>query len=143
MAVALQKLVRRALLARLKSDAGVTALVPPASINPDGETTWPIIKLQAPRTQPLSMSCVRGGNVTWDIHAFAQARKVGGAEVETAEDHAGSIGGAIEALLHNSRAVLIGGESIRVRLSDIRLLQDGDPDSYHWFAQANARVLAE
>ena len=37
-----------ALLARLKANAGLTALVPAASINPDGEPTWPHIRRARP-----------------------------------------------------------------------------------------------
>lgn len=143
MAVGLQKLVRRSILAKLKNDASLTALVPAEQINPDGVPDWPFIKLNASTTQPMRMACVVGGLVTWDIHAFARAREDGGAVVETAEDHAGSIGAAIEQALNYDHLALEGGGDARVRLSDIRLLPDGDEDSYHWFAQINARVLAE
>lgn len=143
MAVGLQKLVRRALLTLLKADSGITALVPAAQINPDDETDGPIIKLHAPTTQRLRASCVVGGVVTWDIHGFAGPRVSSGAEVETAEDHAGSIGAAIETCLADNRIALEGGGEARITLSDIRLLPDGDTDRFHWFAQVNARVLAE
>jgi hypothetical protein len=144
MAVGLQKPVRRALLTHLKADSDVLDLVPAASINPDGEPVWPFIALRSPVTQPLRASCVRGGNVAWDIHAFAGKRlNVSGQVAETAEDHAGSIGAAIEASLQDNRLVLENGGEARIRMSDIRLLPDGDPDHYHWFAQVNARVLAE
>lgn len=142
MAVGLQKLVRRALMARLKADAGVTALVAAAQINPEGEPARPFIKLRAPTTQPMRMACVVGGEVAWGIHAFAGARKQSGADVETAEDHAGSIGAAIETCLAPNRLTLEGGAIAKITLSDIRLLEDGDTDQYHWFAQVNARVLA-
>ena len=39
MATGIQRLVRRALLAKLKGSATLTTLVPPASINPDSEPT--------------------------------------------------------------------------------------------------------
>jgi hypothetical protein len=143
MAVGLQKPVRRAILTRLKADTGVTALVPTARINPPGVPVWPFIVLRSPVTLPLRASCLRGGLVTWDVHAFAGPRLSAGAVVETAEDHAGSIGAAIEAALADNRIALEGGATAHIRLSDIRLLQDGDPDHYHWFCQINARVLAE
>jgi hypothetical protein len=143
MAVGLQKKVRRGILPLLKADAALTALVPADSINPDGEAPWPLIRLRAPTTRQLKAACVSGGLVTWDIHAFAGPRKVAGAEVETAEDHAGSIGEAIERVLADQWIDLEGGSRARLRLSDIRLLEDGDTDRYHWFAQVNARVLAE
>jgi len=141
MAVGLQRLVRRALLTRLKADAGLIALVPKASINPDGTPAWPFIKLHAPVTQRLRSSCVNGGLVSWDIHAFARKRT--GASPMTAEDHASLIGAEIERVLADNWLDLEGGGRARVRLSDIRLLEDGTPDAFHWFAQVNARVLAE
>lgn len=142
MAVGLQKLVRRALLAKLKGDAGLTALVPAPQINPPGAPVWPFVKLHSPVTQPRRSSCSRGGDVAWDIHAYAGPRKEAGKVVETAEDHAGTIGAAIETALVDTRIAIEGDGEARITLSDIRLLPDGDPDSYHWFAQINARVLA-
>lgn len=142
MAVGLQRIVRRALLTRLKADAALTALVPATSINPLGPPVWPFIELAAPVTQRLRATGVIGGIVTWDIHAFARARKEGDSAVESAEDHAGRIGAAIETALFDNRLALEGGGVARVRLSDIRLLEDGSPDAFHWFAQVNARVLA-
>lgn len=143
MATGLQRLVRRALLTRLKADADVTALVPSASIDPDGEPTWPFIRLRAPVTQRLRATGVNGGLITWDVHAFARAREVAGSEVETAEDHAGRIGGAIEAALADNRIELEDGSVAKIEWSDARLLEDDEPGAYHYFAQVNARVLAD
>lgn len=142
MATGLQKLVRRALLTRLKADTALTALVSAGSINPVGTPTWPFIVLRAPITQRLKAACVNGGQGSWDVHAFAGPRLSGGAVVETAEDHAGSIGAAIETALADNWLALPDGAKVRIRLSDIRLLQDGDPDHYHWFCQCNWRVLS-
>jgi hypothetical protein len=150
MATGLQRLVRRAALARLKADAGVTGLVPAASIYPqavpasagaDGPA-WPFIKLGPTGTLRLRAACVRGGQVTVDVHAFARARMSGGVEAETAEDHASRIGAAIEVLLDGVNIPLEAGAKAKLELSDIRLMQDGEPDAFHWFAQINARVLA-
>jgi hypothetical protein len=142
MAVGLQKAVRRGILPLLKADGELTALVPSDSINSAGPAAWPFITLRAPATRPLKAACVNGGLVTWDIHAFAGPRRSGGQDVETAEDHAGSIGAHIERVLADQWIELEGGARARLRLSDIRLLEDGDVDHFHWFAQINARVLA-
>lgn len=138
----LQRLVRRAILPVLKADTALTALVPDASINPIGVPVWPFIVMRSPVTQRLKAACVNGGQGTWDIHAFAGVRKSGTVTLETAEDHAGRIGGAIEAALSDRWIDLPDGAKVRVRLSDIRLLQDGDDQHYHWFAQINWRALA-
>lgn len=142
MATGLQRLVRRAVLARLKADAGLTALVPAASINPVGVPVWPFVKLMNPITQRLRAAGVNGGLVTFDIHAFARARLSGGAEVETAEDHAGRIGAAIEAALADARFTFDTDKIVHIEISDMRLLEDEEPDAFHYFAQVNCRVLA-
>lgn len=142
MTTGLQRLVRRALLAKLKADAGVLALVASTSINPAGDPAWPFIVLRSPVTRRLRASCVNGGLVSWDIHAFARNRESAGQVVETAEDHAGRIGAAIEAALADNRIALEGGAIARIELGDMRLMIDGEPDAYHYFAQMNARVLA-
>lgn len=142
MATGLQRLVRRALLARLKGNVGLTALVPAASINPDGEPTWPHIRLRAPVTRRLRAAGVNGGEGSFDVHAFARSRYDAGARVETAEDHAGRIGAAIEAALADNRIALEGGGTVRIEVTDMRLLEDDTPDAYHWFAQVNWRALA-
>ncbi|UPT53048.1 tail terminator protein [Synechococcus phage Yong-M3-232] len=122
----------------------MTALVPAASIYPQasGEPQWPFIKLGPTGTLRLRAACVNGGLVSLDVHAFARARVSGGQEVETAEDHASRIGAAIEAALDGVNIALEGGAKAKIDLGDIRLLQDQEPDAFHWFAQLNARVLA-
>lgn len=137
MAVGLQRLVRRALLTKLKSDAQLIALVPKSSINPVGEPVWPFIVLRAPVTQRLVAAGLKGGEGSWDIHAFA-----GAMASQTAEDHAGLIGAEIERSLSDNHLALEGGGDVRIKLGDIRLLPDGDEQRYHWFAQINWRVMA-
>jgi hypothetical protein len=143
--------VRRAVLARLKSDAGLTALVSAASVHPvavvgvagSAEPAWPFIKLGALGTLRLRAAGVNGGRVTVDVHAFAKSRyNQAGAMIETAEDHASRIGAAIETALADQHLDLEGGADAHISLNDIRLLQDDEPDAFHWFAQLTARVLA-
>lgn len=145
MAKGLQRLLRRAVLARLKADAPLIALVPAASIYGQAVPSsrpWPFIKLGPPLTLRLRQSCVDGGIITLDVHAFAQARKSGSQTVETAEDHASRIGEAIETALQDNRLDLGDGITARIRLSDMQLLQDDEPEAFHYLAQINARVLA-
>lgn len=142
MAVGLQRLVRRAVLKRLKADTDLIALVPVENINAS-RSGWPRIALNSSTTQPRRGACVRGGAVTWDIHAFARARESDGQVVDTSEDHASAIGEQIERILTYNRLTLDGGQTARIRLTDIRLMKDAEPDAHHWFAQINALVLAE
>lgn len=144
MAVALQRTVRRKLLAMLKADTDLTDLVAASAINPDGEAPWPFIVLRSPRTLRLRVpKTVNGGTVSWDVHAFARARvDEDDTVLETAEDHAGRIGGAIEMVFADQRATLEDGSPAHISLSDMLLMVDGDKDAYHYFAQVNVRVLA-
>lgn len=140
--VGLQRLARRALLAQLKGNAPLTALVQAASINPLGAPDWPFIVLRSPVTQRRRASCTDGGVVTWDVHAFAGPVLTGGAMTQTAEDHAGLIGEAIETALADNNLAIEGGGNMRIRLGDIRLLPDETPDAFHWFCQCDCRVNA-
>lgn len=143
MATGLQRTARRVVLARLKADSALTALVPSANINPLGEPAWPFVLLRAPVTRRLRAAGLNGGIVSFDVHAFARPRLDGsGAMIETAEDHAGRIGAAIEAALADNRLAGPTGEVIKVEMSDMRLLEDDTPQAYHYFAQVNCRVLA-
>lgn len=135
-------MARRALLETLKASGELIALVPAARIDPDGEATWPYIGIQSPRTLRLRMSCVRGAAVSFDIHAFVGPRLEGQTVVETGYDHASAIGSAIEAAIDDARLVLENGAICAVRLGDTQLLRDGEPDAWHWVAQANCRVLS-
>lgn len=136
----LQRQVRRAVLARLKSEPVLIAIVPAGRIYPQAvpiESGWPFLKMGPSQTLPRRAACVNGGDVTMDVHAFAR-----GSPSETAEDHASRIGAAIETALRDNNLTLEGGGNARIRLSDIRLLQDDEPDAFHYVAQVNARVLA-
>lgn len=146
MATGLQRLVRRALLTRLKANNDLITLVPAASIHSqavDGEPAWPFIKLGAPTTSRLRATGVNGGVVAGAVHAFARDREDAGAAVETAEDHASRIGTVIEAALADNRILLENNATAKIWLSDQQLLQDEEPGAFHWFAQVNARVLAK
>jgi hypothetical protein len=143
----LQRLVRRDVLAKLKANAGVTALVAATSIHsqdPGPEPAWPFLKFGAPQTLPLRASCVDGGTVNFGLHGFSRGRRNGSdALVETAEDHAGRIGAAIEAAVDGARSTLTGVGTVRYRLADMLLLVDGaEPGAFHYSCTVRARVLA-
>lgn len=132
----MQRLARRSVLIRLKNNAPLLALVPKASVDPSGTPAWPHVLVEAPSGTPIRMSCAKGANISFDVHAFA-----GPTPALTGYDHASAIGGAIEAALAPNHLTLENGADCRVSFSDMRLLKDGDPDHWHWFAQLNCRVL--
>ena len=146
MAGGLQRLVRRDILTRLKQDAFVTALVPSTSIYSQAtpkEPKWPFIKTGAVQSIPIRGACMDGATVNISVHGFSRGRyNASGALVETAEDHASRIGAAIEDCLDAKGATLTTGERVRYRLTDVQLLVDGgEPDAFHYFANVSARVL--
>lgn len=142
---------RRAVLERLKSHPAVLALVPASSIY--GQTTqpdpaWPFINLGPTNTVRRSAACLWGGDVTMLVSAFAKPRRSGaGSTIETAEDHAGRIGAAIEsALARYGTAAVFDGAPARVRcsLGDMRLAIDGaEMDAFHYSATVTVRISAE
>lgn len=142
----LQRLVRRDVLAKLKANAGVLALVSATSIHtqdPGAEPAWPFIKTGSPQSLPLRASCVDGATVNFGIHAFSRGRRTGAALVETAEDHAGRIGAAIEAAVDRARSDLPGVGHVSYRLADMLLMVDGaEPGAFHYSCTVRARVLA-
>ena len=146
----LQRVARRAILARLKASNAVKALVPVAAIHsqtvPAGPS-WPFIKLGVPQTLPLTATCLNGAIVIIPVDAFARQREQGGLVVETAEDHASRIGAAIERALHlRGETVTVDGASVRLSytLSDMRLFPDGEEaDAFHYSGLIRAKVHAE
>lgn len=142
---ALQRLVARAVVAKLKAFPGLTAIVPATSIHRQdaGQApVWPFIKTGPASTFRLKATGTDGGTITFDVHAFARARESGAQVVETGEDHAGRIGEQIEQALADTNVMLSGGSKARIRLSDFQLMQDDEPGAFHYIAQVNARVLA-
>ena len=134
---ALQRSARRTLLARAKNHAGLTALVPAASIDPRGTVTWPIVLIEAPTLTGRFVSCARGADVSFDVHAFAGP--VGA--TMTGYDHICAIGEQIDTVFARNTITLEDGSQCSLSFSDGRILKDGQPDHWHWFAQLNCRVL--
>jgi hypothetical protein len=111
-------------------------------IEPDGDAAWPFILIASPRATPLRAACVAGAAASFDLHAFAGPRIVTGVTVETGYDHVSRIGAQLETTFANAVITLEDGSKARISLSDMNLLPDGEPDSWHWFSQLNVRVLA-
>lgn len=142
-------LARRIILGRLKAHPDVLTLVPATSIysqHVPHEPVWPFVKLGPTQTLPRTTACLWGGDVSMLVSGFAKARRSGGAIVETAEDHAGRIGAAIEAALakYGTSATFDGQPArCRVTLSDMRLMLDGaEMDAFHYSATATVRISA-
>jgi hypothetical protein len=123
---------------RAKADVALIAIVPVGSICPEGEPAWPFILIESPRTLRLRAACVRGAQVTFDVHLFAGPR----ASAETGYDHVSRGAAAVEATFADNRLVLENGAICAIQFSDTQFLKDGEPDHWHWFGQLNCRVLS-
>lgn len=135
---------RRAVLARLKDDADLTALVPAASLYPSKTPALPAFpfgRFDAPQSIPLDGNCYRGGTITFAYHFFAKPRFQGRLEVETAEDYCARILSAAKVCLHERRVPVADG-SARLRVQSARLIQDFDEaDAYHGILSVEARAI--
>lgn len=135
--------VRRAILTLLKDDASLTALVPVGNVYPQAarEPAWPFLLCGAPSSTSIRATCVDGAEITVAIHGFVRERIVGGATVETAEDHASRIGAAIAKALDGKRPTLPSGYAI-IRWTGSQLLIDsGEADAFHTVQNFRVRCI--
>jgi hypothetical protein len=68
-------ILRKGIVAHLKADAGLTALVPASSIygeQPPAKPAWPFIRYGLPLTTPERFDCYMGGEHAVTIHSFAK-----------------------------------------------------------------------
>lgn len=125
--------IRRAMLARMKASAPLTAIVPGASIfgqTVPADKTWPFVKTGAPSaTGAVRGTCMNGAEGIVAIHGFSNGRRQGKKLIETAEDHAGRIGDAIAEALDGTRLPLDGGGAVKLTWTGDQLLQDPEEAS--------------
>lgn len=147
MATGLIRVARRITVSTLRGGAGLTALVPAASIygqRMEATPGWPYISLGDGRVaERIRANGVSSAVITFPLHVFAQALHSGGGVSKTADHHASDIGEQVEALLDDKRYALadITG-TCRFTLSDTALMADKSPENFHWFTQVNARIIA-
>lgn len=136
--------IRRTVLAQMKANSGLVALVDPDDIYPSTVRAahgWPFVRWDGPASVPIEASGINGAEVTFMVHAFAKARLSSGSIVETAEDHCSRITSAIAACLHRSRIIVggAGGEAM-LRVASVRSMMDGaEKDSWHGIVNVVAR----
>jgi hypothetical protein len=132
---------RRAILTKLKANPVVTGLVSATSIYPQStpaKPVWDFIKMGVPSSNRFRASCMDGKTIAFPVHGFTK-----GTSAMSAEDRAGLIGEAIFNALDRSTIIITGGR-IRLRISDEQIMPDqGEADSFHYFAVVNARCIRE
>jgi hypothetical protein len=136
--------VRRAVLILQKGNAGLTALVPAASIHPSTvpvNPAWPFTRFDGGRSVPLDGRCYAGATVAFLLHAFAKPRFAGAAMIETAEDHCSRIATAMKLAVHLTRVPVADGTAL-IRVRSVQIIQDSaEADAYHAILSCEARAL--
>ena len=135
--------LRRAVVAALKADTGLIAVVPAAQIHTSSvpaNPAWPFLRWDAPNSVPVGSLCTQGADVTFFVHAFARNRMSGSQIVETAESQCERITALAAKALHRERLVLTGATA-RLRVRSTRTMMDGDErDAFHGICDVIARV---
>ncbi len=124
--------VRKAILARLKADSGLTALVPSARIYPHRtptSLTWPFIKLGVINDLPYRPSGAIGSqNLFGTVHIFT---KTGGAVLD-AENQCHQIREHVARLIDAQSGIVVTGGTFYMSYDGGTVMQDGDDaDAYH------------
>lgn len=83
-----------------------------------------------------------GEEIRVAVHGFARARKNGATTVETGEDHAGRLAGAIKRALNKNRLVLPSGYATLRYVGGQRLIDGDEADDWHVICEFQARVIA-
>ena len=135
MALVSNTAARRAILAWLKSDATVTALVPAGRIyqpQAPAKPTWPFVQYGVFSDLPRRAACLEGQTLIGAIHAFAKG---------PGDDAANAIGAALASSL-DGRELVIAGGTIRIRYTGGQTLRDtADANSWHRVTNLSIRVL--
>lgn len=135
--------VRNAMLAVMKANVPLVALVPKASIYSQWTVAvpaYPFIRSGPPSGVARRGSCLDGLDIVVAMHAFSVGRYTGKKLVEDAESHAARIGAAIAKAL-DGKVVTIAGGKARIRWTGPQLLQDPEEASAFHSIQ-NFRVRA-
>lgn len=126
--------VRRAVLKALKADAGVTALIPPASLYGlvvDLKRTFPFGRFGAPQTTPYRLS-----GLSSSTHRFAYHGFLNGIPERFAEDRADDFANAVVRCLDSRSLPIEGGMHATITWLGSNCLIDGDETS-NWHAVVN------
>ncbi len=123
---------RKAILARLKADSGLTALVPAARIYPSrtpAALTWPYIKLGVINDLPYRPSGASGSqNLFGTVHVFTKSS----ATSLDAENQCHQIRKELMRILDAQSSIAVTGGKFSLHYDGGTVMQDGDEaDAYH------------
>jgi hypothetical protein len=136
--------LEKAVLAWLKADAAVTAIIPTTQIYPQRAPATPLKPFCKPGTQIAApyTGHRRRREIRFPVYIRADARKNGSEIIETARDHMGRCVGAIVDSLYRARLPVSGGTAQFVLINDIRRMVDGEADAMEGNIEFRARVMA-
>lgn len=119
--------VRGQIIAALKADAQLTAIVPAARIYPrkvPASPTWPFIRLGVLTATPLRLDCTDGAEVTGAVHCFVKAVPGSIPDPEAL------------AMTINSHVARVLDALEDGAVSQAQVIEDGaEADAYHGFVQ--------
>lgn len=136
--------VRRAVLPALKANAGVTALIPAASLYPSTvptSRTFPFGRYGQPILTPFRASGLNSSAMRFAYHAFTKPLYNSSNQMlATAEDQCGKMAAAIKDALDGRTLPIEGGMRVTLTWLGSNCLMDGD-EADAWHAVVN--FLAE
>lgn len=142
-------LVERDILIRLKDSSALMEIITENHVHdrvPEMEPSWPFVMVGAMSMTPRRAAKINDGTLLGAVHAFSRGRFVDDALVETAKDHVGRIGVAIEIALDGTGGGITDGDKtghVSYLLMDRQLLVDsGEAGAFHWFANVRAKVTS-
>lgn len=137
--------LEKAVLAHLKEDTVVTAVIPETQIYPQQAPANPVKPYAKPGTQiagPLT-GHRRRREVRFPLYVRADVRKNEfEQEIETARDHLGRCVGAIVDSLYRARLTVAGGTAQFILVNDVRRMVDGEAGAMEANIEFRARLMA-
>jgi hypothetical protein len=120
---------RAAMMAALKANAGVTALVPKAQVyaaTVPADRPWPFMRFASMIASPFLASGLDSSAFRITLQAFSKGQFSGKTLILPAEDHVINIGSAIKTCLHGATLTLSTGDKLRLQWVQSLPMIDGD-----------------
>jgi hypothetical protein len=135
-------ILRKGIVAHLRANAGLVALVPASSIygeQPKAIPSWPFIRCGFMRVIPIRLDCYLGGEYPFTLHAFSKSN--GTDEILTIR--AAIIAAMDGASIDLANALNTGSAAVCLSRHDLsNLIPDGDEaGAYHDIHNFTVRVM--
>lgn len=136
--------VRGKVIAALKGDAVLNALVPAARVYPSkvpAGVAWPFIRIGTLTSAPLRTDGQPGGDVSGVVHCFVKLDTAAG--ILDPESHAADINAHVVRVLDAIDAVdLSDGADLSIHIRQAQVIEDSaEADAYHGITSFDALAL--